>query len=368
MFEHYNTQLTVVLYDSLTNSVFKSQVLEPLLKKLANDPQLEITIVSFEKQDYDPARLNDLVPAHDRLHVLLFPRLPFVGKPSLYYARHHLLRLLGQIPSDQIIARGPLAGWIVLSTLTKIIEKYPEQFREDALGELPRVTIQARGLCAEEYRFTHLNDDQSWLSKKWNTYVYSMLNAIEQEAYSLEVFQFDCVIESVSPALSTYLTNEFGTPSHAITLAKDDIPSAIDTEQRLSWREEIRTKLGIPTTAYVYCYSGSVKPWQCVAESIFYFLEVYQKNPSVVLLLLSPDVKKLVELIGGTGLPESSYRICSVTPSELYKYLAAADAGFLLRQRDIINWVSRPTKLLEYQAVGLEVVHNNTIGILANKP
>lgn len=368
MFEHYNTQLTVVIYDSVTNSVFKSQVLEPLLNRLAQDPQLEITLISFEKQDYNQPDLQTIIPAHDRLHVLIFPRLPFVGKPSLYYARHHLVRLMSQIPSDQIIARGPLAGWIVLSSLTKIIEKYPEQFREDAVGDLPRVTIQARGLAAEEYRFTHLNDDQSWISKKWHAYVYGMLHKIEQETYSFEEFPLDCSIESVSHALSTYLTNEFGTPSHAITIAKNDIPKPIDTDQRLTWREEIRTKLGISPTAYVYCYSGSVKPWQCVAESIFYFLEVYQKNQSVVLLLLSQDVKKLIELIGGTGLPESAYRICSVAPADLYKYLSAADAGFLLRQRDIINWVSRPTKLLEYQAVGLEVIHNGTVGILANKP
>lgn len=368
MFEHYNSQLTVVLYDSIMNSVFKSQVLEPLLKKLANNSNLEITIVSFEKQDYDQTVLTDIIPAHDRLHVLIYPRIPFIGKASLYYARHHLLRLLADIPSDQIIARGPLAGWIVLSTLTKILEKYPEQFREDAVGNLPRITIQARGLCAEEYRFTHLTNDASWISKKWHSYIYGALHTIERETFSLEEFVLDCTIESVSPALSMYLTNEFNTPSHAITLAKDDIPEPIDTDQRISWREEIRTKLNIPSTAYVYCYSGSVKPWQCVAESIFYFFEVYQKNPSVVLLLLSRDVKKLVELIGGAGIPESAYRICSVKPEDLYKYLAAADAGFLLRQRDIINWVSRPTKLLEYQAVGLEVIHNGTIGMLANKP
>jgi len=45
----------------------------------------------------------------------------------------------------------------------------------------------------------------------------------------------------------------------------------------------------------------------------------------------------------------------------LYVYLAAADYGLLFRHKDIINWVSRPTKMLEYQAVGLKIIHNNTI-------
>ena len=39
----------------------------------------------------------------------------------------------------------------------------------------------------------------------------------------------------------------------------------------------------------------------------------------------------------------------------------------LVREKDIINCVSRPTKMLEYQSAGLKIVHNNTVAWLASQ-
>ncbi|MFH1832527.1 MAG: hypothetical protein ABH827_07080, partial [bacterium] len=64
------------------------------------------------------------------------------------------------------------------------------------------------------------------------------------------------------------------------------------------------------------------------------------------------------------NLPKTAYKIISVRQEQLYEYLSCANFGFLLREEDIINWVSRPTKMLEYQAVGLKIIHNNTIAWL----
>jgi hypothetical protein len=50
----------------------------------------------------------------------------------------------------------------------------------------------------------------------------------------------------------------------------------------------------------------------------------------------------------------------------IYHYLAAADIGIIFRKPHIINWISRPTKILEYQAVGLKIIHNNTVAMLAD--
>jgi hypothetical protein len=51
----------------------------------------------------------------------------------------------------------------------------------------------------------------------------------------------------------------------------------------------------------------------------------------------------------------------------IYRYLAACDIGLIFREPHLINWTSRPTKVLEYQAAGLEIVHNNTIDFLQTK-
>jgi len=102
-------------------------------------------------------------------------------------------------------------------------------------------------------------------------------------------------------------------------------------------------------------------------EAIDFFEKQYKKNPNSFLLILSQDKKNVETFIGAKRIPAKKYALTSAKPNELYKYLAACDAGFLFRDKDIINWVSRPTKMLEYQAVGLKVIHNNTIAWLANQ-
>ena len=64
-------------------------------------------------------------------------------------------------------------------------------------------------------------------------------------------------------------------------------------------------------------------------------------------------------------LPPSSYIIKSVQHRMIYNYLAGCDFGLMFREKNIINWTARPTKLLEYQATGIPVIHNNTIALLS---
>ena len=52
---------------------------------------------------------------------------------------------------------------------------------------------------------------------------------------------------------------------------------------------------------------------------------------------------------------------------DVIKYLCAADAGILLRKKDVVNWVARPTKILEYRAAGLKIIHNDTVAMLTNQ-
>jgi hypothetical protein len=67
------------------------------------------------------------------------------------------------------------------------------------------------------------------------------------------------------------------------------------------------------------------------------------------------------KIINKFQIPVNRYFVLSVEPKKLDRYLCACDSGLLFRDKDIINWVSRPTKMLEYQAAGLQVIHNHTI-------
>ena len=363
MYKNNSKKLAFILYDGIKNSVFTSQVLQPLLNRLVQDNNLEITLISFEKQRPNNKVLVDLIPAHDRLHFVICRRLPFFGKLSLCFAVLQLKRLLRIISCDQMITRGPLAGWVALKALGNFSKKHRNNLN------LQSLTIQARGLCAEEYRFACQKLKNCLLRGFCFKYIYSRLHEIEQQVYSQKsknILSFKVKIESVSPALKEYLITNFDADSANIVIAQKDLPKKVDKKRIQKWRKCTRKKLGISDDSFVYCYAGSARPWQCLPEALQYFSGKYQKNPKSFLLLLSQDKEKIENMICKTKVPKNNCALLSAKPAELNKYLCASDAGLLFRDKDIINWVSRPTKMLEYQAVGLDVIHNHTIAWLEN--
>ena len=361
-----NQKLTFILYDGITNSIFISQVLQPILNLLKENNRIEITLVSFEKKRPSNKTLRELIPAHDRLHFVLCRRFPFFGKSSLRFAIYQLKNLFKIIGADKIIARGPLAGWAALQTMNQILKEknYKNKYK---INEKTKLITQARGLCAEEYRFATQYNKESFLVKKIRKSIYNQLNKIEKEAYKKDSkLAFAKTIESVSPALKEYLCTNFGAAKSKITIASRDLPQNINEKEIQKWRKITRDELNIKDNQPVYCYSGSYKSWQCIPEIIEYFCKQYNKNSKSFLLLLSPDKKELNNFLKNKKIPKTNYALLYVKPEDLYKYIAAGDVGLLFREKDIINWVSRPTKMLEYQAAGLKIVHNQTIAWLEN--
>lgn len=365
--EANSNHLIFVLYDGIQNSVFSSQVLHPLLKMLAEQPNLEVTLVSFEKTNISKTVITKLIPAHDRLHLILGGKMIFFGKTTLYYSAYGLYKILKNITCHRIIARGPLAGWITEQALKRLLKKkhlHCNPLYQDAINQ---VTIQARGLCAEEYRFEIQFQKSNFLKRSFQKFKYNQLYALEQETYNKKTtlqFPLPIRIESVSNALKEYLVKQFKADEKTIFIATHDIPQPYGKDKIQTWRTQTRQLLSIPESTTVYAYSGSAKPWQCAEETIFYFLQQHANNPDSILLILSGDNEYFERLCSSRNLNKNSYRILRVAPEAIYEYLAAADIGMLFRHTDIINWVSRPTKALEYLAVGLKIAHNHTIGWL----
>jgi hypothetical protein len=351
----FNKNITFILYDGIRNSIFISQVLQPILNMLKEDNNLEITLISFEKTRPSNKILKDLIPANNRLHFVLARKLPFYGKSSLKLALFQLKKLFKIIETDEIIARGPLAGWIAINTIKQTKNKKI------------KLTIQARGLCAEEYKFTSKYKEENIIYKNIRKLIYKKLKLVELEAYKKDKkLNATKTIESVSPALKEYLATNFHAARSKTIIATKDIPLNVNEQNRIKWRQAIRKELKIKDDQPVYCYSGSYKPWQCIPEIIEYFFNQYNNNKKSFLLLLSPDKKALEKLLIQKNIPNTSYALLNVNPNDLFKYMAAGDIGLLFREKDIINWVSRPTKMLEYQAAGLKIVHNKTIALLDN--
>lgn len=327
-----------IIYDGIKNSVFEGQVLTPFKTKAKKNSHQKFLIISFEKNILN---LNFDLP--DNLEIIQLKKLPFLGKISLWLSKLKLKSFLKKINSEySITARGPLAGWIVLNS----INKYCKQ-----------VIVQARGICVEEYQHAH-KFTKNYFKNLFHKYRITQLRKIEKEVFSNKKIK----INSVSNALIEYLHKNYGINKNICFIETSDTPQPISAAQKISWSNEIRNFLGIPTNYTVFCYNGSAKSWQCPKETIEFFEKELKTNKNIFLLILTQEKETFYKLT--KNIPEQNFKILTLKHDEILKYLSACDKGIIFREKNIINWVSRPTKALEYKAAHLEIIHNNEIEYL----
>ena len=339
--------LVFVLYDSITNSIFDGQIAQPLLKKQQNNPQQNIIIISFEKKKKQE-HYNLIINRYPTIIFIILTSSYFITPVTLYPAIKQLHALLKEYPPFTLIARGPLAGYICLRAVKKTACSH--------------LTLQVRGLLAQEYQYakqetTHI---VRTLVYKWRVRQFKNL---ESRVYKKQNYTIPCNIEAVSTALQEFLIITYNTDPRVMTLASHDIPAKIPLETREQWRNEIRPLLAIAPSTKLYCYNGSIKPWQCPDQTLFYFKQEWLKNNDSFLLILTSNRIEFQSIVRQKSL-EHLCKIITVGHHEIYKYLAACDIGLIFRNEHIVNWTSRPTKVLEYQAVDLPIMHNNTIAML----
>jgi len=363
--------LIFIVHDGIKNSVFTGQVLQPTLQKIKNQTIDHVLLISFEKesisQDYIYNLIKNNIPQNSNISssvisTITLKRSIFWGKFSLRSAISQLTQVLKKYRKYNVIARGPIAGFIAAKSINFL--------------HCNNFTIQARGLLAQEYDYAHKNEKNP-LKKIIHKARYYIFHALEKKTYQLSKKLPNTQIESVSHALKNHLINNFGANQDSITLANSDIPSQFEKNQITTWRTHIRQKLQIPANTTIYCYNGSIKPWQCPEKVIDFFKKklqnpCYHSSPSVLkkrskkifLLILTQHTKEFETLIKQANIPRHTYLIKTIDHNKIYQYLAACDYGIIFREPNIVNWVSRPTKVLEYRAVGLKIIHNNTVGIL----
>lgn len=345
-----HTHITVV-YDGIKNSVFEGQVLQPLVQKLATHDALQGVIISFESSAIESALINKINNTHPRLRLIILKKISYVGLPTLWYASRQLTKTLALWTQYTLQARGPIAGYLCM--------------RAAKAQACKQLTIQARGLLAAEYDFAIQN--KPWYQKIFHRMRYYQFLSLEKSVYSAKP-SIPCMIEAVSTALGEYLVQEFGANKNYLTIAKHDIPPQLTTNELAQWKKETRAALQIADDALVYCYNGSIKPWQCPRATIEYFIEQQENDSRAILLILTQDAGEFGKLLAEYAIDHKQYRICTVPHHAIYRYLAAGDIGILFRDSHIINWTSRPTKVLEYQAAQLRIVHNNTVALIAQNP
>jgi glycosyltransferase involved in cell wall biosynthesis len=89
---------------------------------------------------------------------------------------------------------------------------------------------------------------------------------------------------------------------------------------------------------------------------------MFAERPLSHLLILTNHREEFEKKVNECKLPGHCYSITFRSRSELARTLLAADCGLLIRDDDIINRVSSPTKLAEYLAAGVPVLAMGAVG------
>jgi hypothetical protein len=220
---------------------------------------------------------------------------------------------------------------------------------------------------SHEYAYTYERTHTqrlSWLQNWYCRLKLYLYQKLETSLYTKKDVPA-CQFEAVSPALRDHLIKTYDMNPSAVTIACDDIPQPISIQKRKQWRIKTRTLLGIPSDVHLYCYNGSAKPWQ-LSDLFFSFCQdTIAADAKAHLLIISQDIEQYKKLIPVTHIPAERCHFICTEQNMLYQYLCAADTGLAFRDATLLNWVARPTKLLEYQAVGLRILHNGTIAWVA---
>lgn len=108
------------------------------------------------------------------------------------------------------------------------------------------------------------------------------------------------------------------------------------------------------TTRTYMTYLGTGAPWQGIDDLAKIWAALYQLDNNLRFRVISRDerTKQLAQ-----GIPEYAIEFTPAeTPQAVAQYLWEAEAGFLIREPDLLNRIAVPVKFAEYLAAGAYVV------------
>lgn len=109
----------------------------------------------------------------------------------------------------------------------------------------------------------------------------------------------------------------------------------------------------------VFTYAGSLVTYQCIDQMLSAFAKARAAFPEARLLFFTDEVEEAERKVAAMGL--EGVDIDSKPQDQLWKYVAEAKYGFVLREDSVINRVATPTKISTYLANGVIPIYGNCI-------
>ncbi|RJP32320.1 MAG: glycosyltransferase [Actinobacteria bacterium] len=163
----------------------------------------------------------------------------------------------------------------------------------------------------------------------------------------------------VSEAMKTHFGGSYDSKAMVVPCSVDPRFMQWDGSERSEARREMALD-----GRFVVAFSGSFFPhWQQPHKMAPVFKEIRARIPGSLFLVLTTDeVASVRDFLTCAGLDAADLEVRKLAHADVPRYLAAADAGLLIRARDIINKVASPVKFAEYLACGVPVLCTQGIG------
>ncbi len=339
------------VYREGLSTVFASQVLEPTRRLACSGVRTEV-MVSTPVGEFVRKPLRQKWKQHlSAIHQARGPKLTRLPSPPsrlrwLWRDERVLERWLRQqgLVFEPVIlhCRGPEMA----SRAASLRRRLPSL----------KVVFDCRGLPAEEFLYANgmLDKPESDRPAEINEEV-SRLESTFQAA----VDGADAVL-CVSRAMSLYLADRMKQGEKPIAI----VPCCTDLERftcEAAKRDDVRADLGF-SDRYVVAYLGSMHRYQQPQRAIRFFKIIQELKANAALLAVTTESVRMRSELSRAGVSESNCRVVSVPPSDVPRYLSAADLGLLPRERCVVNRVASPVKFAEYLASGTPVLMTPEIG------
>lgn len=313
-------------------SVYESQVLE-LLQYYIVYKHLDVLLLQGYSSSSEKINIERKLANYSSLkgRVVWFHSYPVypVFEPFQIHSLKRVVSSISNINQYVIHVRAEFTGYLVWKV-----------FR--SLHLLNKIIVDVRGVLLEELRyklssgrFGTFRRFLMTIQRRYVTKFYGSFFAAQDD---------NLLISSVSSAINAYIREKYSQCSiplvvHPNIAGKQFVYSEAD-------RIRIREELGIPQNALVaICATGSNATWQRDEETINTLV-----SRGVVVINLSNN-KLDIEGCITTKIPFA----------QMPAYLSAADMAVLWREHDFINWSASPSKLSEFAAMGLWIIHNKSV-------
>lgn len=337
-----------ICYFGIREPLVQTQVL-PYLRELVKMEGLRMFLVTFEPkaavselQSYGVAKLRmELAEQGIDWHWLRYHKWPSVPATALDVLRGTIFvwRFIGRNDIDLLHSRVHLP-MLMAAAARKFSRRKP------------KILFDIRGFFPEEYVDAGIWPEGGWL--------FRTAKRIERWLIK-EADGFVVLTEKAREILFPDTTEGRDSAGRPVEV----IPCCVEVAAfltNIATRANVRRSIGADGR-HVIVYTGSFGGWYLSDETYRLFSAAREVEPTVFIMVLTQrDARRVRDKLRGLGFEDNDLFVSSVAPTEIPRYLSAADLAVSFIKPCYSKQASSPTKNAEYLAAGLPMIANFGVG------